>query len=248
MNEMENRGTAGEAIVGIILLFVIIVLLLYKFGGNNNSVNSVVSSDDASKQAFLNEINSSSTDNEIYNKYIKQIYELQSSTGNSIEIQNQVGEIASSYQSELEQKVALPPQTVFLKNVSDKFTKNNYANNFELIYQDFKKKDGTNEGNILTAQIGTDGTVLPLSDYDKESLLRIAVEYEIFSEKIQNLSTPKSTEKIATEVAVSALNINYILNKIVVENDKNIYPLWISKYAENMSVIIADRYAIQQKI
>lgn len=248
MNEMENRGTAGEAIVGIILLFVIIVLLLYKFGGNNNSVNSAVSSDDASKQAFLNEINSSSTDNEIYNKYIKQIYELQSSTGNSIEVQNQVGEIASSYQSELEQKVALPPQTVYLKNVSDKFTKNNYANNFELIYQDFKKKDGTNEGNILTAQIGTDGTVLPLSEYDKESLLRIAVEYEIFSEKIQNLSTPKSTEKIATEIAVSALNISYILNKIVVENDKTIYPLWISKYVENMSVIIADRYAIQQKI
>jgi hypothetical protein len=35
MNEMENRGTAGEAIVGIVLLFVIIILLLYKFGGNN---------------------------------------------------------------------------------------------------------------------------------------------------------------------------------------------------------------------
>jgi len=245
---MENRGTAGEAIVGIILLFVIIILLLYKFGSNNNSVGSTVSTDDSSKQAFLNEINSSSTDNEIYNKYIKQIYELQSSTGNSIEVQNQVGEIANSYQSELEQKVALPPQTVFLKNVSDKFTKNNYANNFELIYQDFKKKDGTTENNILMAQINPDGTILPLSDYDKESLLRIAVEYEILSEKIQNLSTPKSTEKIANEVAVSALNISYILNKIVVENDKNIYPLWISKYVENMSVIIADRYAIQQKI
>lgn len=245
MNESANRGTAVEGIFGLLLVFAILIFAIYKFGTSHDSVvnDALQNATDTSDTVADLDTNS---ENGIYNKYIKQIYDAQTAT-NTGNKSAQVDQIISDYQSELQNKTDIPTPTIVLKNVSDKFTPSNYKNNFEIIWDDFKTRGGTSENKIILAQILDDGTLLPLSDYDKETLLRTATEYEVFAEKIQNLSTPKSEEKIATEVAASATNISYILKQMVNEPDKQVYTLWISKYLENMSVIITDRYGINQK-
>jgi hypothetical protein len=249
MNEGQNRGTVGEAIVGIVFIFSILLFLLFRFGTESDSVTNPLAQNtkEITREEFLERLSGSSTQSDLYNSYLKQVYETQSNGTDSIEKQKKIEEIVNNYQNTLEEKVNIPTQNVTLKNVSDKFDAKYYEQNFEIIFGEFKKRGGTAEGGIIQAQIGADGTLLVLSPYDKESLLRAAAEYDILAEKLQNLSTPKSLEKIATEIAATSLNISYILKKMSEENDTKIYSLWISKYAENMSVIIADRYALHAK-
>lgn len=248
MNESANKGTVAEAIFGITLLFLLLIFLLYKFGTNKGTVTSPEQNKTVdAKTELLNQFNSPETENDLYKKYAKEVYDAQSEGKGSIETQNKVEQIVLSYQKDLENETLLPQQNVLLKNISDKFTKKNYEDNFEIIISDFKKNGGTTEAPILSSQITPEGNLLVLSEDDKENILRIAGQYEVFANKIQNLSTPTSLEKIGKEIAISSLNVAYILKKLANEEDKNIYTLWISKYAENMSVIITDRYAIHAK-
>ncbi len=245
MNETQ-KGTVAEGIFGIIIVFAILVFAIYKFGTSKGSVvNPDVQTGNSVQEDFDTQTNTSQ-ENEIYNRYIKQIYEAQNAT-TSENKNGEVDRIISEYQQELQDKTRIPTANILMRNVSDKFTATNYKNNFEILFSDFKQRGGTSENKIIAAQILEDGTLLPLSDYDKETLLRMSSEYEIFADKVQNLSTPKDEEKIAREIATAATNIAYILKQIVNEKDKQVYTLWISKYTDNMSVIIVDRYGINQK-
>ncbi len=248
MNESANKTNVAEAIFGIVFIFFLVGVFLYKFGTDKDIVvNKDAENSVDSKIELLTQFENSKTENDLYKKYAQEIYNTQTEDQTGVETQNKVEKIVSDYQKNLENEVVLPPQSVSLKNVSSMFTNKHYADNFEIMFSEFKAKGGTSEGLILSTQITSDGNLLVLSPDDKETILRVADEYEIFSNKIQNLSTPTLREKIGREIAISTLNISYILRKLANEEDKNIYTLWISKYAENMSVIITDRYALNTK-
>lgn len=249
MNEAENRGTAGEAIFGIFFIFIVLIFLLYRFGTNKETVaNENIPKDGVTKEEFLSKLNDPTSESEIYNRYIKQIYETQTGKTDDGEVVNTevaVDKIVEEYQKELQQKVALPTQTVNIKIVSDVYPTTSYRNDFEKIFEELKKAGGTTESQIFAAQITGPDTLLPLSDYDRETILRTATEYEIFVDKLVTLTTPRTQLKKVNELAIAALNVSYILRKLVEENDQKIYSLWITKYAENMSVIITNRYGLQ---
>lgn len=243
MDESRNSAGVGEAIFGIFLIFGILIILLYKFGGNNETVTNPETKNET---GYLEEKLNNTEEDDIYAKYVKQIYDSQFPIDENVVSTTSLDEIVSNYEKELLEKVEIPNPTIEIKNVSDKFNPKYYSQNFEIIFEDLKKRDGTTEGQILFSQIGEGNTLLVLSDFDREKLIRIANEYSIFADKVSNLGTPTSVQPKALEIAVSAKKISYILEKIVEENDPKIYTLWISKYAENMSVIITDRYALQQ--
>jgi predicted metal-dependent hydrolase len=248
MDETKNKGSAGEAVFAVLLFFVILIVLLYKFGTGKDSVINP-DTNEANKENFLNQLDATGTESDLYNKYIKQVYETQSEASiTTSDKRQQIDQIVTNYQKELEEKTSLPPQTIVLKNVSNKFSERNYANNFEIMFSQFKQKGGTSESALLVAQTANGNEILTLSEYDKENLLRIADQYQDFANKVSNLSTPESLEKKAHEIAVSSLNVAYILRQMANENDKQVYTLWISKYAQNMFVIITDRYALQTSI
>lgn len=242
MNESRNGASAAEAVFGIFFIFTLLVVLLFKFGGNKD----VVTNPETTKNNISLEENFPEPENmTIYDKYVKQIYDTQFAT-TSEKTSESIDSIISDYERELLAKTEIPVQEIVIKNVSDKFNPKYYAQNFELIFEDLRLRGGTSEGDILLAQIGENNSILELSEYDKEKISRIAQEYEIFADKISNLGTPSSVYNKALEIAVSAKKISFILKKMLEEKDERVYTLWISKYAENMSVIITDRYALQQ--
>ena len=120
--------------------------------------------------------------------------------------------------------------------------RSNYLNDFEKLFTEFKNKAGFSEGKIFAAQI-SGNKILNLSDYDRETLLRLATEYELLSEQVLNLNVPKVYENKSLEAAKSTLNISYILKKMVDETDEKVYPMWIGQYTRVIFDIIANRYA-----
>lgn len=256
MDENNNKrinATAREAITGILFIFLILILFLYQFGTNKKTISNLELTEDAqgSKENFLNQLEEENGENDTFNKYLKQIYELQSSSTlhneshNSSENNREIESIINEYQKELQEKIRIPTQSFQLQNISDTYSPKIYRDNFEILYAELKSNKENSESKIFSSQIIDDGTLLPLAEFDKETILRIASDYEIFADKLSLLPTPKSLEKRMTELGTSALNVSFILRKMVAEDDSKIYSLWISKYAENMSVIITIRYALQ---
>lgn len=242
MNETENKESLIQGLFGMGIIFIILIALIYTFGKNDSSVYNENLSKTDNNQTNLEEQLNSDLENNIYNKYVKQIYDAQSSG-----VQADVDSITKSYQDELLAQTAIPEQFLNLRFVSNTANIKTYQAEFEQIFQQFKNASGTSESKIFEAQITASGDFLQLSDYDRETLLRLATEYEIFAGKVQDLTTPKSLEGRALSIARGAMTISYILRKMVAEQDEKIYAVWISKYSENMFVIITNRYAIVQK-
>jgi hypothetical protein len=238
MNETENRGSLGEAIIVVAFLFLILTFFIYQYG----SSKSQVTNDEIEKNPE-NTISNLPEDDEngTYNKYLKQIYDTQTGSNTSAS----VDQILESYQQELLYKTTIPNQNLVIKNVSLTLDRKEYGKSFESLYEAFKKNGGGTEGKILASQITKEKTLLTLSDYDKQVLSQIADEYDDFSAKLVEMETPKVFENRVLEIAVDSKNVAFILRKMVNETDINVYTLWISKYAQNMSAIITDRYGLQ---
>jgi hypothetical protein len=157
----------------------------------------------------------------------------------------QAGEVVSiekTAEAELTQRTKLPEQIVFLnkETVGNSFAeKALYLNKFEEYMVEAKKKGVFSESLIFSAQAEN---FLPLSDYDKATILRNATEYEIWANKILDLETPRVYENKSLAAAEDIFNAAYILRKIVEENDRQIYVLWIGKYVETIFDILATRY------
>lgn len=242
-NTNSQNKTAGEAVVVVFFVFLILIFLVYKFGSNNQSVESTKvgngDSSQISKEEFENSLSDTGGQNEIYFKYIKKIYDEQSTNGEGANLDV----IVSDYKNELEQSVAVPEQTVTLANVSATFSKTKYNSDYELAFSELQKGRNPTEATIFAAQIADANTLIPLSNYDKETIQRIATEFELYAEKIKNLNTPTVYKKRGEETVKNALKVSYILRQMVNINDTKIYSLWISKYSAVMFDIIANRYA-----
>jgi len=239
---LQNK-TAGEAVVVVFFVFLILIFLVYKFGSNNQTVentNPVTEENpQISKEDFEKSLTDTGGQNEIYFKYIKKIYDEQSINGKSANVDI----IVSDYKNELEQSVAVPEQTVTLTNVSNTYSKTKYNSDYENAFAALQKARNPSEATIFTAQIADANTLIPLSNYDKETIQRIATEFELFAEKITNLNTPTIYKKRGEGVVKNSLAVAYILRQMVTVNDTKIYSLWISKYSAAMFDIIANRYA-----
>jgi hypothetical protein len=246
MYPQKNSESVSQAFFVITFLFLVIIFLLFRFGGtsdrvvNENLARENTESSKISVKDFLNQNESE----DLYTKYLKEIYE---KMGNSSSENLDIEKVVENYSQELSLKTLVPQADFLLTNISTENDLVSYRKSFEKTFQDLRIASGTSESVIFASQIQQNGEVLPLSDYDKESLLRLATEYKLFSDKLAKLETPISLTKNVERVGRASLNVSFILKKIVMENDKNIYPLWISKYSENMFVIIEERYAIAQK-
>lgn len=243
MNENENnlrRQTVAEAVIGVIFIFLLLVFLLYKFGSNKENVtNTDIENQPVSQEELVQSLDDTGGQNEIYFKYIKKIYDAQQTSGENADVDG----IVLDYQKELEGKVQLPEQNVVIQKVSPTYNKTKYNNEYEIAFSNLKKAGGTSESQIFESQIVDKDTLLPLSDYDKETVLRIATEYEKFANIISSLETPKVYEKRGVGTTKDALNVAYILRQMVNTEDKQIYTLWINQYSIVMFDIIANRYA-----
>lgn len=247
MNESGNKNSVAEALVALAVLFLVLIFVLYKFGAthevvNNSSIESPTLTREELKTQLEDQLENPSSDSPLYNKYLKQIYELQTAKGKDADI----NPVVDSLQKEIEEKVVIPEQKADLKFVETKFERKNYTNNFELLYQDFRKKGGADESKMFSAQIDPDGNLLPLSDLDRENVFLYGDEYENLARKMENLPTPKPLENTAKNMIVSLRKISFILHQMSQEKDSQIYLLWINKYSENMFDIIAIRYALAQ--
>lgn len=236
MNESENTKSVLPGLVVLFFIFIFLIYLLYKFGSSNQSVVNPELSGDNSPVTLDQALTDEEGENEIYFKYIRKIYEGQSAGAD-------VNGILNDYKNELESKVTLPVQDVNLVSVSNIFNKKEYLILYENAYIDLQKSGGGSESLIFSQQIVDKDTLIPLSDYDKETILRVAVEYEKFAEVISNLNTPTSYEKKAVDTIKNARNVAYVLRQIVKTNDKQVYSLWTTKYSSLMFDIIANRYA-----
>ncbi len=264
MDESRNNltGRSGEAMVVLFFVFAMLIFLLYKFGSNSNSVvNSEVfqnqnQESNLTREEIFEQIKAEN-DSEVFAKYLEKIKSLKdnASDGEIDGVQDLTGNIGEEYKKELENKVLLPQQIVKIKGEILENTyanRANYLNNFEKLFADFKSGGGFSESKIFAAQItptpalpqGEGGVrILELSGYDRETLLRLATEYELWSEQILNLNVPKVYENKSLEAAKSTLNISYILKKMVDETDEKVYPMWIGQYTRVIFDIIANRYA-----
>jgi hypothetical protein len=246
MNESDKKEKLSEAFVGLFFIFAILIFLLFKFGKGtgevrNNDFLNEQNLQDQSKQDMIDQL-SEDQNKDLYKKYIKQIYDAQNGSGTA----QSVDQIVNNYQVDLQQSVTLPDLNLELKDTSNSYTQKQYSQDFEKIFTELKKLGGTEEGKILSAQIQSDNTLLTLSDFDKQTILRDAVNYDIFADKVLNLQTPAKLQTKAITVAQASKNISTILKKLSNEQDPKVYSLWISKYLENLGAIIAIRYAIQQ--
>jgi hypothetical protein len=236
-------GGGGQAVVVLVFLFCLAIFLVFKFGKNTTSVvnqeaiknNTENQFGNLSKEEILEKLKAESN-SEIYNKYLDKIKDGFSQ------------EVSTQYQTELEQKTALPEQIIFLTKptIGNSYSeKAIYLNTFEALFASMRKRGVFSESAIFASQAGattSPSVILPLSDYDKETLLRIATEYENWAQQILNLETPVVYEKKSLNFANDLLNAGYIIKKVVEEKDDQLYVMWIAKYTQTIFDILANRY------
>lgn len=243
MNQSETKTNLVEGVVVVGIVFVILAFAIFKYGGADKVVTNPDLKDTEEYSKQLNDVlNSGSvegSENELYNKYVKKIYEAQKSGTGS----DSVDTILEEYKNELESKVYLPPQQARLKYVGTAFDQKTYLSQYETLYVDMQKKGGNSESRIFASQIVDNETLLPLSDYDKQTLERIAVEYENFALNVESLKTPKVYEQKSVATVENARSVSYLIRQLINTNDKQLYTLWINKYSTLMFDIIANRYA-----
>ncbi len=244
MNESENTSGASGAVITIIFLFVLLTFAIFRFGGHSDNSASTESTNGKkiSKKEFLQSVDSGNPEDEIYNKYLKKIYLEQTKNGSSTD----VGNILDEFQNEIDTRLHVPNSVSneSLPNIvaSTIFSKTNYNTSYEKIFSESKAKGLTTEGKILAAQTNGGSELLSLSSYDKETLLRIATEYDILAEKTSQLATPKIYEVRAKNTIENLKQVSYILKELAKESDSTVYKLWINKYLVTMFDIISNRY------
>lgn len=235
----ESRGKRGVAQAWIVLgiIFIIFIFALSKFGKNKASVynQQISTSENITREQVIEELKSEQ-DSEIWDKYVDKIFS---------ETKVPPQELSVEYQKELENKVLLPEESLIILGniVDDSFTKRaKYLNEFEILYVNATKKGVFAEAKLFAAQAGGVGVVLGLSDYDKETILRAATEYELWAKEILKLDTPSQYENKSLRTAQDILQVAYILRKAVVEEDDQVYTMWIGKYTQKVFDILASRY------
>jgi hypothetical protein len=176
----------------------------------------------------------------LWGKYIDRIFEARDKE-EIIDSQD----LSVQYQKELENKVLLPEETLIISGIilgNGYNERASYLNKFEELYINATKKGVFTEAKLFASQAGGEAMVLELSDYDKQTILRLATEYELWAKEILKLDTPAQYENRSLRTAQDILQVAYILRKAVVEADDQVYVMWIGKYTEKVFDILAVRY------
>jgi hypothetical protein len=237
MDETRGKQGAGGAWAVLAVLAVALIFALFKFGKNKETIynQQINTNSSITREQVLEELKGEQ-DSELWGKYIEKIFS---------ESKTPSQDLSAEYQRELEQKVTLPEETIFLqgKIVGNSYNERvKYLNEFEQLFVSSKKKGVFDEAKMFANQAGDNGKILELSDYDKETILRLATEYELWGKEILQLDTPAQYEKKSLGAVRDILQISYILKKVVTETDSQVYPMWIGKYTEKVFDILANRY------
>lgn len=241
MDESRGKQGVGRAWVVLGVIFVVFVFALSKFGKDKASVynQQINSGTGVSSEQVLSELKSEQ-DSEMWGRYMDKIFEARDK---EVEVDTQ--DLSAEYQKELEDKVLLPEEVLVIQGsiVSNGFNERaKYLNEFEGLYINATKKGVFTEAKLFAAQAASEGQVLKLSDYDKETVLRLATEYELWAREILKLDTPAQYEKRSLRTVQDILQVSYILRKAVVEEDNQVYVMWIGKYTQKVFDILAVRY------
>ncbi len=236
MNESREYSILEIFLVLLVVFGLFIYLVFYKSTNTQNIVNS-----NAENGQVQNDVNTpgentsiaANKDNlSIYEMYIAKKKEMAGSSDQ---------EIISSVQTDLNQKISVPLQATPTIQIGN-FDKKIYNQQFEKIFQEEKKLGLSSESSIFKLQYQDQNLFIPLSDYDRDTLLRSTNIYTEFANRIEALETPTIYKIKGEETVKAARNIVYILNKLRGETDATIYKLWLEKYLQQLSVIIAARY------
>lgn len=238
----ETRGKHGVVNAWIVLgfIFVIFLFLLNKYGKEEEVIyNQQISVNENQTREQVLEDLKREKDSALWNDYIDKI--ALSAKDKNITPE----EISENYQKELENKVTLPTENLFLqgKIVGDSSAEvGKYLNEFEILLENARKRGVFSEAGIFRAQAVDSETNLELSDFDKQTLLRIATEYELWAKEIGKLDTPKKYENKSLLAMQDILQMSYVLEKIVEETDSQVYVMWIGKYTQKAFDILANTY------
>ena len=105
MNESANKEKIFGAIFGIIFLFFLLGIFLYKFGTNKDVVvNQDGSEEENAKTALENQFNNPENENDLYKKYVQEIYNIKSQGNEDVESQNKIEQLVSNNQKTLKIK------------------------------------------------------------------------------------------------------------------------------------------------
>jgi hypothetical protein len=235
----ESRGKQGVFKAWVVLgtVFLVLIFILFKYGKDKTTVynQQINTTENISREQVIEELKNEQ-DSELWGKYIDKIFS---------ESKQPSTDLSAEFQEELENKVLLPEEAIFISGniVGDGYNQRvKYLNDFENLFVSFGKKGVFSEAKLFAAQAGGSGVVLELSDYDKETILRIATEYELWAKEILSLDTPAKYENRSLRAAQDILQVAYILRKIVVEEDDQVYVMWIGKYTQKVFDILASRY------
>lgn len=240
MDESRGKG-AGRAWVVLGIIFVVFVFSLLKFGKDKASVyNQQINTNEMiSREQILEELKNEQN-SELWDKYLDKIFSTESN-GEKISAQD----LSVEYQKELENKTLLPEEPLSISGfiVGNSYNERvKYLNEFEATFISVVKKGVFSESKLFAAQAGGQGVVLRLSDFDKQTILRIATEYEIWAKELLKLDTPLQYERKSLVAAQDILQVAYILRMAVAEEDDQVYVMWIGKYTQKVFDILASRY------
>jgi len=235
----ESRGKQGVVHAWFVLgiIFIIFIIALSKFGKDKTTVynQQINPSENVTREQVMQELKNQQ-DSELWGKYIDKIFS---------ETKSPSEDLSSEFQKELENKVLLPEESLqVLGNiVGNSYSERaKYLNDFETLFIGAGKRGVLSEAKLFASQAGETGAVLELSDYDRETILRIATEYELWAKEILNLDTPGQYENRSLRVAQDILQVAYILRKAIAEDDTQVYVMWIGKYTQKVFDILASRY------
>lgn len=226
MQKSENNLQIIEGLVGIGFLILILAFIIFFKSDKSKEVTS--------NKNILGQVTETAESQTQYDsQLLKNHLELLGKLGDEAEDQKAKSELTEILIQSLDEKTKIPTFNSRPIYISDTFDKNNYQKEFFKTFNEAAAAGMGLELYYFVSQISPEsGEMLELSPYDKESLQRIATEYEIFGKKIQKIETPTDYIKAGETTSQKAFEISYILRNLLEEKDSLVYSKWFEKYGD----------------
>ena len=226
MQKSEQKLQIIEGVAGVGFLILVLAFIIFF---KSDTSKEITVNKNLLGEGRAAEISGSPYDSQLLTNHL----DLMGKLGDGEEDQKAKSELTEILIKSLDEKTKVPNFNSRPIFVSETFDKNSYQKEFFKTFNEATTAGMGLELYYFVSQISPEsGEILELSPYDKESLQRIATEYEIFAEKIQKIETPTDYMKAGEVTTQKAYEISYILRNLLEEKDSLIYSKWFEKYGE----------------